>query len=181
MRSWLRASRLRNLSAPGASAETLLWSSFSGSMLVASLSMPLLWAEPESFPPLLLLELLLGLPLSLRAVPGVHTVPQLEVAARLRNNRSRLWFADGQILLDEAVPAHHHVDGTAEKPNKVDKDGALGLVCVGYIQGPKHLAGDAKGLQAHVGRHVGKGIVGFALAAVFVKGDGVVKRVADLG
>ncbi|KAK8875098.1 hypothetical protein PGQ11_005612 [Apiospora arundinis] len=112
---------------------------------------------------------------------GLRLLVVLDVLARLGHDVARLGAADGQVLLDEAVAPHHHVDGPAEEAHEVHEDGALGAAGEGDVDGPEGLAGDAEGVDAQGGGDVAEGAVGLALAAVLVEGDGVVERVADLG
>jgi hypothetical protein len=52
-----------------------------------------------------------------------------------------LGLADGQGVLDEAVPPHQHVNGPAEEAREVDDGLVVRSICLRprRVQGPKYL------------------------------------------
>ncbi|KAK7953151.1 hypothetical protein PG988_013845 [Apiospora saccharicola] len=112
---------------------------------------------------------------------GVEAVPKLDMLARQGHDVACLDAAETEVVLDEAVAPHHHVDGPAEEAGKVGQHQTLGPVRDGDLDSEQDLAGDPVGVGADGGRHVGEGAVGLALAAVLVEGDGVVHDIPNLG
>ena len=111
---------------------------------------------------------------------AINPVPQLEIAPRLVNNAGILGLADCEVLFDEPVPPHHHVDGAAEAAQEVGDGRVAGRAGHGHVEGPEDFAGAVEGFHALFVGHVGEGVVRFALGPVLEVRHGVVHGVADL-
>lgn len=111
---------------------------------------------------------------------GVEAVPKLEVVAGLVDDDLVFRATYGEILLDEAVPAHHHVDGPAEEAGEVGNTGMVVFAATSYVKCPEDLTCSMECLEPEVRRHVGESSVCLSLGTMFVEGYGVVEHVAHL-
>lgn len=111
---------------------------------------------------------------------GIEAIPKLEVVAGLVDDDLVFRATDGQILLDEAVPAHHHVNGAAEEASEVGNTGVVVLAATSHVKRPEDLTCSMECLETEVRRHVGECSVGLSLRTMLVEGYGVVEHVAHL-
>ncbi|KAJ5179055.1 hypothetical protein N7492_002265 [Penicillium capsulatum] len=111
---------------------------------------------------------------------ALDAVPELVVASRLVNDFLVLGLADCEILLDEPVPAHHHMDRSAEAAQEIGSFNVAGRSRHGHVEGPEYFTGFVEGFDALVVRHVGEGVVGFTLGAMLEVRHGIVHGIANL-
>lgn len=110
----------------------------------------------------------------------IDTIPQFLMLAILINDMLRLALAQCDTLLNEAVAAHHHMNGAPEQAKEVGDNlhGWARRPC--DIEGPERLAASVIGVDELIVREVSEEVVRPTLSSMIPEYDCIIHGVAYL-